>query len=150
MAALVFRAMIEDAGLTDHIRTDSAGTAGMFAGCTADVRAIAVLEEAGYPTEHKARLFRSRWLQSRDLLVALDIGHQRILQRWVREYGGPEVALLRSFDPELPPGAPLGVPDPYSGGLDAFRACLAMVEPACAGLLENVRGRVARSQREAA
>ncbi|MFF7973833.1 low molecular weight protein-tyrosine-phosphatase [Streptomyces sp. NPDC007905] len=144
MAALVFGALVERAGLADRVAVDSGGTRDMFAGCTADVRAIAVLEAAGYPSDHTARQLRPRWLRTRDLLVALDVGHERALRRMVAEYGGGEVALLRSFDSGLPEGASLGVPDPYSRGQAAFAECLAMVEPACTGLLETIRGRVAK------
>ncbi|GAA3037022.1 low molecular weight protein-tyrosine-phosphatase [Streptomyces glomeratus] len=142
MAALVFGALVERAGLAGRVAVDSGGTAGMFAGYTADTRAIAVLEAAGYPSDHTARQLRPRWLRTRDLLVALDVGHERFLRRMVDRHGGGEVALLRSFDPALPDGSGLGVPDPYTGGQAAFVDCLAMVEPACRGLLQDVRRRL--------
>lgn len=147
MAALVFGVLVEDAGLSDRVRVDSAGTSGAFAGCSADVRAVAALEAAGYPGGHTARQFPSRWLRTRDLLVALDVGHERFLRRMVARHGGGEVALLRSFDPRLPAGAPLGVPDPYSRGAAAFSECLEMVEGACDGLLASVQERLATVDR---
>lgn len=142
MAALVFGALVERAGLADRVAVDSAGTSGVFAGCTADVRAVAVLEAADYPSEHTARQFRVQRLRARDLLVAMDAGHERFLRRMVARHGGGEVAMLRSFDPRVPTGASLSVPDPYSRGEEAFTDCLRMIEPACRGLLAAVQERL--------
>ncbi|MEU6210762.1 low molecular weight protein-tyrosine-phosphatase [Streptomyces sp. NPDC047023] len=135
MAEHVFRSFVERAGLSHQIAADSAGTSRVFEGYTADVRAAAVLTAAGYTSEHTARLFRPRWLRTRSLVVALDRGHENSLRRLGASHGG-RVALLRSFDPEAPPGA--DVPDPYQRGLSAFEECLEMVEAACAGLLDSV------------
>jgi len=49
----------------------------------------------------------------------------------------PEIRLLRSFDPEAPPNAP--VPDPYAGDDDGFEHVLDLCERACAGLLAYVK-----------
>ena len=48
-----------------------------------------------------------------------------------------KIRLLRSFDPEAPPGAP--VPDPYYGEADGFEQVLDLCEASCAGLLAHLR-----------
>jgi protein-tyrosine phosphatase len=50
---------------------------------------------------------------------------------------------LRRFDPALgdrPRASDLDVPDPYYDGSAAFAEVLGLVEAACAGLLDHVRG----------
>ena len=85
------------------------------------------------------------WFASRDLVIALDDGHRhRLLALAPTPQDAAKVRLLRSFDPALPTGAGLDVPDPYYGGMDGFEECLAMCEAACEGLLDAVREELAR------
>lgn len=136
MAAQVFRAHLDRAGLRDVVVT-SAGTGGWHVGEPADPRAAEVLRAGGYDTDHAARQLDSEEL-SADLLVALDQDHLRSLRRSVPE---PErVRLLRSFDPDAPADAE--VPDPYYGGPDGFGEVLGMIEAAMPGMVEWVRARV--------
>ena len=48
MAASVFRARVEEAGLDGLVEVDSAGTGGWHEGDPADPRTVSVLEEHGY------------------------------------------------------------------------------------------------------
>ncbi|NMH96406.1 low molecular weight protein-tyrosine-phosphatase [Pseudonocardia acidicola] len=137
MAEKVFAAELAQAGLGDQVTVTSAGTGGWHVGEPADERAAAVLRAHGYPDAHVARQVDAAVL-SADLLVALDSGHRRILQRSVPE--PDRVRLLRSFDPAAPDGAE--VPDPYYGGPDGFDEVLKMIEAAVPGLLDWVRARV--------
>jgi protein-tyrosine phosphatase len=141
MAESVFRARIAEAGLTDRVGVDSAGTGGWHEGDGADPRTVAVLEEHGYEGEHTARQFLSSWFDRLDLVVALDTGHLRALRRLApTPEDAAKVRLLRSYDPAA--GDDLDVPDPYYGGLDGFEECLEMVEAASEGLLAAVREQV--------
>ncbi len=70
-----------------------------------------------------------------DLIVALDRSHERALRSLVPE--PDRVRLLRSFDPEAPPGAE--VPDPYYGDDDGFTTVLEMIRAAMPGMVEWVR-----------
>jgi protein-tyrosine phosphatase len=145
MAEQVFRARVAEAGLADMVETDSAGTDGWHEGDGADHRTVSVLEAAGYDASHTARRFRADWFASRDLVIALDAGHLRRLRRLAP---GPrdvaKIRLLRSYDPSLPAGAALDVPDPYYGGMEEFEECLAMCEAACDCLFEAVRQQLAQ------
>nr|WP_308259188.1 low molecular weight protein-tyrosine-phosphatase [Pseudonocardia sp. H11422] len=137
MAEKVFATELAKAGLTDRVRVTSAGTGGWHVGDPADERAAAVLRAHGYPDAHIARQVDAEVL-SADLLIALDSGHRRALQRSVPE--PDRVRLLRSFDPAAPAGAE--VPDPYYGGPDGFDEVLGMVEAAIPGLVDWVRARL--------
>lgn len=147
IAEVVFRALVERAGLAGQVVADSAGTGDWHAGDGADRRALRALAEAGYDgSDHRARRFDARWFAERDLVVALDAGHLRVLQSWADHAGvDTEVRLLRSFDPALIGAAAeeLDVADPYYEGRKAFARVLEQVERACEGLLEHVRAELA-------
>jgi protein-tyrosine phosphatase len=134
IAEKVFVHELERAGLADGVRVTSAGTGGWHIGSPADERAAALLRAEGYPEAHTARQVDAEQLAA-DLLVALDNSHRRALQSMVPQ---PErVRLLRSFDPDAPPGAE--VPDPYYGDTDGFTEVLAMIRSAMPGMLDWVR-----------
>ncbi|MFC4950225.1 low molecular weight protein-tyrosine-phosphatase [Pseudonocardia sp. GCM10023141] len=134
LAEKVFAGAIERAGLAHRVTVSSAGTGGWHAGSPADERAAALLRAHGYPDGHVARQVDAEQLGA-DLIVALDNSHRRALQSMVPERD--RVRLLRSFDPDSPPGA--DVPDPYYGDEDGFAEVLTMIERAVPGLLEWVR-----------
>ncbi|MBW8800815.1 MAG: low molecular weight phosphotyrosine protein phosphatase [Streptomyces sp.] len=141
MAESVFRARTAEAGLDDRVETDSAGTGGWHEGDGADPRAVRVLAEHGYDSEHTARRFQASWFARLDLVIALDSGHLKALRRLApTDEDARKVRLLRSYDPAA--AGDLDVPDPYYGGLDGFEECLEMVEAASAGLLAAVRAEV--------
>ncbi|UQS22739.1 low molecular weight phosphotyrosine protein phosphatase [Amycolatopsis thermalba] len=137
MAAIVFRAHLERAGLADRVRVTSAGTGPWHVGEPADPRARDTLREAGYRGKHVAAQVDSDHLAA-DLLLAADRGHLRELRRMVDDPA--RVRLLRSFDPEAPDGAE--VPDPYYGGDDGFPEVLAMVERTVPALLDWAKARL--------
>ncbi|RII11881.1 putative low molecular weight protein-tyrosine-phosphatase [Streptomyces sp. YIM 130001] len=145
MAESVFRARVADAGLESRIEVSSAGTGGWHEGEGADPRTVSVLEAHGYDGDLTARQFTAADFDRLDLVVALDSGHRRALQRLAP---GPadaaKVRLLRSYDPAAGnDDTGLDVPDPYYGGPDGFQECLDMVEAAVPGLLRAVRAALA-------
>jgi protein-tyrosine phosphatase len=153
MAEAVFRSRVAEAGLAELVEVSSAGTGGWHAGDGADSRTVAVLTSAGYAHEHVARQFRRDWFARLDLVIALDEGHLRDLRELAP---GPEhaekVRLLRSYAPGPDGGGPCGldVPDPYYGGPEGFEECLALVEEAVPGLLEEVRAALGPVDRDGA
>ncbi|MGP3978570.1 low molecular weight protein-tyrosine-phosphatase [Streptomyces sp. 8N114] len=138
MAEAVFRAHVREAGLDGVVEISSAGTGSWHLGDAADPRTTAVLDAAGYPLRHTARVFEPDWFDQHDLVVALDEGHAAELRSMARHTGeAAKVRLLRSYDPDADPDE-LSVPDPYYGGSRGFAECLAMVEAAVPGLLSEV------------
>lgn len=139
MAASVFRARVDEAGLGDLVQVDSAGTDGWHEGDGADPRTVSVLATAGYESDHVARRFQTSWFSRLDLVIALDTGHQRTLRRLAPTAADADkVRLLRSYDPAAASLGDLDVPDPYYGDDDGFDTCLRMVEAASDGLLDAV------------
>ncbi|SEL08139.1 low molecular weight protein-tyrosine-phosphatase [Streptacidiphilus jiangxiensis] len=142
MAEQVMRERLAEAGLAGRVVVDSAGTGSWHEGDPADERAVRVLREAGYESEHVARQFHADWFRDLDLVVALDRGHERALRRLARTSAeADKIRLLRSYDPASSADE-LDVPDPYYGDLTGFEEVLRLCEAGCDGLLAEVRTRV--------
>jgi protein-tyrosine phosphatase len=145
MAEVVFRSLLDDAGLGDRVEVSSAGTGEWHVGEGADRRAARALNVRGYDASaHRARQFAPGWFDEHELVVALDSSNLATLRRLAPSPAAAEkVRLLRSYDAEAVRRGDLDVPDPYFGDPDGFAHVLDLVERACRGLLEGVRREVA-------
>ena len=130
MAEKMFAHQITQRGLADRVRVTSAGTGDWHAGDSADRRAVRVLRERGYPTDHRAAAVDQDHL-SADLVVALGRNHFRILADWGVEPA--RLRMLRSFDPRSGAHTP-DVEDPYYGGEADFEDAFTVIEAALPGL----------------
>jgi protein-tyrosine phosphatase len=140
-AEAVLRRRLAEAGLAAEVEVDSAGLGDWHVGETVDERSAAALRARGYPAwVHEAKQFQPSDFTERDLVVALDAGHERgLLAMAPTAADRDKVRMLRSYDPAAatdPVG--LDVPDPYYGGGRGFEHVLDLVEAACAGLLAEV------------
>lgn len=132
----VFRHFVNQAGMADVIRVDSAGTIGYHSGHPADPRMREAASRRGYVLDSIARQVTRTDISDQDLIVAMDRDNLRDLERLA---GGarPHIRMLGSFlgdgctnDLARP------VPDPYYGGPASFDFVLDMIETACPPLLE--------------
>ncbi len=145
-AEVVVRALAEQAH-RPGLELDSAGTGGWHVGQPPDRRALRALGAAGYDGRSvRARRFDPEWFEQRDLIVALDREHARILRSWAPDdEARRRIRLLRSFDPSIRAGADdplIDVEDPYYDGPAAFTVMVEQIEAAGAGLLEHVRSQL--------
>jgi protein-tyrosine phosphatase len=137
----VFRAMVEREGLGHRITADSCGTHDYHSGDPPDSRACAHALRRGYDISGlRARMLEADDFARFDLLVALDGGHERTLRRRAPPDAKNKVRLFMSYVPALRLS---DVPDPYYEGPEAFDRALDLIERGCAGLLEDVRARLA-------
>ena len=137
----VMRRLVADAGLTDRIEIESAGTGGWHAGEPPDGRATLAAGRRGITLEGAARQVRPDDFRDFDLVIALDRANLRdLLAVAPDEEAAEKIRLLREFDPAA--SGDLDVPDPYYGGDRGFDTVLDMVEAACRGLLDELRARV--------
>ncbi|HLZ37812.1 MAG TPA: low molecular weight protein-tyrosine-phosphatase [Mycobacteriales bacterium] len=145
MAEVVFRSLLEDAGLADRVAVSSAGTGEWHVGEGVDRRAMRALHARGYDASaHRARQFAHDWFDQHDLVLALDSANLATLRRLAPSPLATEkVRLLRSYDAEAVRRGDLDVPDPHYGGPDGFGRVLDLLERACRGLLVEVRREVA-------
>ncbi len=130
MAQNIFRAALDEAGLAGRVRVSSCGTSGWHTGEPADNRTRTELLAHGYSDSHVAEQFSPTHFDA-DLLVAMDAGHVRDLER---KRLGNRVRLLRTFDPTAGPDS-LDVSDPYYGTSEDFAATREQIEAAVPGLL---------------
>jgi len=140
-AEAVFRRLVADAGLAGLVEVDSAGLGDWHIGDDVDERSAAALRARGYPAwVHEAKQFGPAFFADRDLVVALDAGHERALRAMASTpTDRAKIRMLRSYDPAAAADpAGLDVPDPYFGGEQGFEHVLDLVEAACAGLLAEV------------
>ncbi len=137
-AEAIMLGLVREAGLSDAIEVDSAGTSSYHVGERADPRARAVAKKAGVEVSGSARQFEVTDFSRFDYVLAMDQANFDDLERLLPDgdYRG-RLSLLRRFDSLSSAGA--SVPDPYYGGEEGFREVLEVCEAACRGLLEHIR-----------
>lgn len=134
----VMRHLLREAGLEPQVEVDSAGTAGYHAGEPPDARARAAGRRFGVEVTGTARQFRRADFARFDYVLAMDRTNFEDLSELSPDAAARQkLHLLRSFDPEAPPGA--SVPDPYYGGDDDFDDVVRICLSACSRLLERLR-----------
>jgi protein-tyrosine phosphatase len=137
----VMRALLRDAGLEGSIEVDSAGTGNWHAGDAPDARATAAARARDIELDGAARQVTAADFEAFDLLLAMDRENEReLLARAPDKAARAKVRLLREFDPAAVAAGDLDVPDPYYGGPHGFEHVLDLVQAACRGLLDEVRG----------
>jgi low molecular weight protein-tyrosine phosphatase len=141
MADVVLSQRVDDAGLAGRVTVASSGTGDWHVGRPMDERAAAVLRANDYdPSDHRAQQLSVEWLETNDLVLAMDAsnlaGVRRVAASSGRAADPDRVRLFGDFDPVEPGGE---VPDPYYGGERGFEEVLAMVERTCAVLVSALQ-----------
>ncbi len=132
----VFRHFVQEAGLDDRIRIDSAGTHAYHTGEPADRRASAAAEQRGYSlADIRARRVQTKDFESFDYIIAMDRLNQVTLVDQADTEHHDKIRLFLEFA-SVPED---DVPDPYYGGAAGFERVLDLVETASRGLLETLQ-----------
>ena len=140
MAEAVLRTKLQRAGLAAAVAVDSAGTHGFQKGTPADPRAVAQAARRGYTVAGlRSRPVVDDDFNRFDLLLAMDHDNLATLQKRCPPPDQHRLQLLLAHAPQL--GANV-VPDPYYGALAGFDLALDLIEPACDGLLTEIRRRL--------
>jgi|SRR5690606_21928735 len=125
----VLRYMSREMGMEVHV--ESAGTHGYHAGEPPDERSQRVARVRGYDlSAQRARQVRPEDFERFDLIVAMDQGHLRLLERDCPPEHRAKLRLLVDGR---------DVPDPYYGGPEGFERVLDLVEAGCRRLLQDLR-----------
>ncbi len=132
----VFRHFVQEAGLVDRIRIDSAGTHAYHTNEPADRRASAAAERRGYSLANmRARRVSEEDFDEFDFIIAMDqLNHVTLVDQADAEYHDKIHLFL-----EFASGPEDDVPDPYYGGAKGFERVLDLVEDASRGLLETLK-----------
>ncbi|MEJ2705362.1 MAG: low molecular weight phosphotyrosine protein phosphatase, partial [Sedimentisphaerales bacterium] len=135
MAEAVFQHLVDQAGLSDQIEVDSAGTNAVNRGGPAHPGTRDVLHRRGIAYEGRARQVSLADVDEADYLIAMDYENLDTLKRatWPRDLNG-KLHLLLDFAPEI---STHEVPDPICDG--KFENVYSLVEAGCRGLLDHIR-----------
>ena len=124
----VLRHLAEKEGIELHIA--SAGTGDWHVGSPPDERAQQHAKGRGYDlSAQRARQVRRSDFEEFDLILAMDRGHLRALERMAPPESRHKLRLFL---------AERDVPDPYYGGPQGFEHVLDLVEAACRDLLREL------------
>ena len=133
MAEAIFRRMVEEAGLSDRVEVDSAGTSAYHVGEPAHPGTRRVLAHHGIQYDGRARQIAGGDAGGDPVyLIAMDSENLAALRQ--RFGDAPRLHRLLDFAGHT---AVRDVPDPYYG--DNFDYVYRLVEDGCRGLLNAVR-----------
>lgn len=132
----IFRNLVEARGLADRIDAESAGTGSWHAGEPPDARSQETAKARGVDIGgQRARSVRPDDYENFDLILAMDSGHYRSLERGCPAAFADRVRLFMDYAPET---GITDVPDPYYGAGDGFTRVFEMIEIASKGLLREI------------
>jgi len=136
-AEAVFRHYVENAGLSEQIQVDSAGTHDYHIGDAPDLRAQRAAQQRGYDMSGlRGRRVGEIDFHRFDYVLAMDKANFAILQSLAPPASDTQLRLFLEYAQHH---AEREVPDPYYGGADGFERVLDMVEDAAEGLLQHIR-----------
>lgn len=140
MAEGVFRKTAGDAGLSERLTIDSAGTGSWHVGDPPDPRAQAAAAARGVDISGlRARQVSGDDFDQFDLLLAMDRSNHSALTALASGETADRVKMFLDYAPDLGISE---VPDPYYGEGDGFEHVLNLVERASEGLLRALRSGV--------
>lgn len=132
----VVQKLIDEQGLSDRVRLDSAGTHAYHVGEPPDHRAAAAALERGIEIAHlRARKVAPEDFYNFDLLLAMDVDNLQVLQELQPADSAAQVRLMLDYSKSNPNGT---VPDPYYGGAAGFERVLDLLEESATGLLAEI------------
>lgn len=139
------RHLIDEAGLSERVRVDSAGTGNWHIGEAPDERAQRAGSQRGYDLASlRARQIEDGDFSRFDWIVAMDDANVTALRAVCPPSGREKIRLLMEFAPATQNVISARVVvDPYFGGEAGFEMVLDQCETACAGLLAALRTQLA-------
>lgn len=135
MAEGVFGHLVSQAGLSEKISVDSAGTGSWHVGEPPHPGTRRVLQQHGITLDSTARQVAPTDLRTADYVIAMDRENVLDLQRLDRQgFLNGKLRLLLDF---APPGTPREVPDPYYD--NSFDTVYRLVDAGSQGLFAHIR-----------
>ncbi|MEX2495176.1 MAG: low molecular weight protein-tyrosine-phosphatase [Woeseia sp.] len=131
-----FRKAVEEAGLGQRVRIESAGTHAYHIGSPPDLRAQAAAERRGVALgKIRARRIADEDFEVFDYILVMDRENLDGLLQRAPEQHHRKIHLFLEFAG----GGAAEVPDPYYGGTSGFERVLDLVEEASEKLVERIR-----------
>lgn len=137
-AHAVLEQRLADAGLTQSVEVDSAGTGDYHIGEPPDHRARQAAGQRGYDLSAlRARQLVPEDFEHFDYLLPMDLSNLEHMRHMAPRHAQDKVHLMLS-----PLGEDREVPDPYFGAEDGFTEVLDLIEQACDHWVETFRQRL--------
>lgn len=128
--------LIQEAGLSDKIICDSAGTSAYHIGSAPDRRMSAAAIEKGIKLIGRARKFQPIDFERFDLILAMDReNYQELIYYDGEGKYQDKIKMMCSFATKHEDRE---VPDPYYGGEAGFQYVIDLLFDACEGLLDYI------------
>jgi protein-tyrosine phosphatase len=128
--------LVAQAGLSEEIESDSAGTSNYHIGAPPDRRMQSAARKKGIPTIGSARQFDRDDFEEFDLILAMDLDNYRqILALDPEGKYHDKVKLMCDYATQHKDRE---VPDPYYGGESGFDYVIELLTDACGGLLSSL------------
>jgi low molecular weight protein-tyrosine phosphatase len=133
-----FQHIVKENGLTEQVKTDSAGTHAYHIGSPPDSRAQAAANNRGIDLSAlRGRKVKNQDFSSFDYVIAMDNSNHADLEEVA---GGPADNLFMFLD-FAEHFSEDEVPDPYYGGEQGFEHVLDLIEDASRGLLKDIQNK---------
>lgn len=136
MADGVFQHKVNQAGLSDKIMVDSAGTGSWHVGQQAHVGTRNVLKKHNIPYDGRARQFARRDLSDFDYILAMDNSNLTNIRQYAGGESDGEIKLFLSYAKSAGTVDAEVVPDPYYD--DRFDYVYDLVDKGCDALLAHI------------
>jgi len=137
-----FQHIVEEAGLGDKIKTDSAGTHAYHIGSPPDKRAQAAAKNRGINLSAlRGRKVENSDFTKFDYVLAMDDSNFSDLQAVAARSTNGSADNLFMFLNFAEHFSESEVPDPYYGGDQGFEHVLDLIEDASKGLLQDIKNR---------
>lgn len=131
----VMRKFLEEEGLENQVRCDSAGTINYHAGRSPDPRMTVAGKRRGYAMTGTARQVTAKDLDEFDLIIAMDNDNFADLEKLATDSNKHK---LKKFCEYCVHHSDTEVPDPYYGGAEGFEHVLDLLEDGCEEILEQI------------
>jgi len=133
----VMNSYIANAGLSDKIVCDSAGTIAYHAGEPADGRMQIHASKRNYKLTSISRQINSNDFEEFDYVIGMDDDNMINMESFIlKPEQADKMSKMTDYCSNDNPGS---VPDPYYGGDAGFEQVLDLLEDACEGLLQQIR-----------
>ncbi len=128
--------LVQEAGLSQDIICDSAGTSGYHIGEPADRRMSAAAQQQGITLTSRSRRFTASDFEDFDVILAMDRdNYETILALDRSGKYHHKVNMMCDF---CKTHQDSDVPDPYYGGPSGFTYVIDLLSDACSGLLDSL------------
>ena len=139
-AHAIMQHKVNELGLSEQIKIDSAGTHAYHVGEKSDARSRALAARKGIDMEMiRARKVSVLDYDQFDYVLAMDEENLHLLEYYAPEKHTAHVSLFLDFACQLGVTDEPVVPDPYYGGEPDFKHVFELVDKGCDALLEHIK-----------